>query len=291
MPNRILRGQEIHSDKIGVNQDNPVHSIDVSGDIYSDRYVFGGDSVEHLNSQVINFDGKAFQSLSLTGDLSLSTTNRCVDTNKIKSTTVRIIGDTVDRNLTFSSSIKFIGDTPLKLRANKVGVLSLNSFGINEADTVAAYRAESEGLVNIPNNTVLLNRDDNIVGDTRFYVDFNTVNTSPLNVHLSGNFYSTASGVYNVGSKSGCFDGMYSDNFYTRGKNIANLPYSNDMWTGDGNIDRWVMTNEVTHEREIMVMVDGLVSVPVNDYTVNNLTGLVFDTSPANSKVIDVRYF
>ena len=291
MPNKILRGQEIHSDKIGVNQNNPLHAVDVSGDIYANRYEFGGGSVDHLGSQVVDFDGSTFQSLSLTGNLSLSTTNRSADVNKIKSITVRVIGDTVDRNLTFNSSIKFIGNAPLKLRANKIGILSLNSFGINETDTVAAYRAESEALVNIPNNTILLNRDDNIIGDARFYADFNTVDTFPLNVHLSGNFYSTTSGVYNVGSESGCFDGVYSDNFYTRGKNIANLPYSNDMWTGDGNIDRWVMTNEVTHAREIMVMVDGLVKVPVNDYTVYNLTGLVFGSAPVISKVVDVRYF
>ena len=259
MPNKILRGQEIHSDKIGVNQNNPLHAVDVSGDIYANRYEFGGGSVDHLGSQVVDFDGSTFQSLSLTGNLSLSTTNRSADVNKIKSITVRVIGDTVDRNLTFNSSIKFIGNAPLKLRANKIGILSLNSFGINETDTVAAYRAESEALVNIPNNTILLNRDDNIIGDARFYADFNTVDTFPLNVHLSGN--------------------------------LANLPYSNDMWTGDGNIDRWVMTNEVTHAREIMVMVDGLVKVPVNDYTVYNLTGLVFGSAPVISKVVDVRYF
>ena len=44
MPNKILRGQEIHSDKIGVNQNNPLHAVDVSGDIYANRYEFGGGS-------------------------------------------------------------------------------------------------------------------------------------------------------------------------------------------------------------------------------------------------------
>ena len=110
MPNKIFRSQELRGERIGVNQNNPVHTIDVSGDVYSNAYQFGGVVVDHSDSQVIDFDGNTFQSLSLTGDLSLSTTNRASDTNKIKSITVRIIGDTVDRDLSFNSSIKFIGN-------------------------------------------------------------------------------------------------------------------------------------------------------------------------------------
>ncbi len=290
MSNKILRGQQVQSEKIGVNQENPIHSIDVSGDIYSDKYQFGGNSINHEPSQVIDFDSTTFQNLSLTGDLTLSTTNRASNFNKIKSVTVKINAGDSDRNLTFNSSIKFIGNAPIKIKANKIGLLSLNSFGTDETDTVAAYMAEGEGLVNIPENTILLNKENNIVGDTRFYYESNS-DVEPFELNLSGHFYVTDSGTFTLGSESGAFGSAYSDNYYSRGKNLSTLPYNNDMWTGDGSNTNWIMSQGVGNAREIMVMVDGSVKVPYNEYTINNETGIIFGTAPTNDKVIDIRYF
>jgi len=290
MSNKILRGQQIHSEKIGVNQENPIYSIHVSGDIFSDKYEFGGNTILHSPSQVIDFDSTTFQDLTLTGDLNLSTTNRTSDSNKIKSVTVKINAGNSDRNLTFNSSIRFIGNAPIKIKANKIGLLSLNSFGLDEVDTVAAYMAEGEGLVNIPNNTVLLNQGNNIVGDTRFYFESNS-DIEPFELNLSGHFYVTDSGTFTLGSESGAFGSAYSDNYYSRGKNLSTLPYNNDMWTGDGSNTNWIMSQGVGNAREIMVMVDGSVKVPYNEYTINNETGIIFGTAPTNDKVIDIRYF
>ena len=55
---------------------------------------------------------------------------------------VRIIGDGSIRNLTFNASWKFVGPKPTTLAANKIGVLSLTSFGTTDANVVAAYSAE-----------------------------------------------------------------------------------------------------------------------------------------------------
>lgn len=87
----------------------------------------------------IDFDGDDYRSLTLTGNVTFTTSNRGAP----KSITIRIIGDASDRTLTFPGGWKWYGDMPSALAANKEGILSVTCFGSNEADVRAAYASQN----------------------------------------------------------------------------------------------------------------------------------------------------
>jgi hypothetical protein len=97
------------------------------------------EAVAYAASLAIDFNGKPFQTVTLTGDLAISTTNR----GNGRMISVRLIGDASARSLNFATGIRFVGPKPTSLDAGKVAILSLTSFGDDETDTVAAYSAES----------------------------------------------------------------------------------------------------------------------------------------------------
>lgn len=53
--------------------------------------------------------------------------------------TIRLVGDGSNRTLTFPTGWVFLGTKPTELASGKVGVLSLTSFGTNEANCVAEW--------------------------------------------------------------------------------------------------------------------------------------------------------
>ena len=99
---------------------------------------YGTGTTTYAASVSVDFNGKPFQTITLTGDLDIATTNRGAG----RTVTVRLIGDSVNRNLTFNASIRFVGAEPTELVANKIAILTLTSFGSNESDTVASYAEE-----------------------------------------------------------------------------------------------------------------------------------------------------
>lgn len=101
----------------------------------------GHETVSYASSLAIDFDGKPFQSITLTGALSITTANRG-DGTTIKSVVVRLIAGASNRTLTFDSNIKFVGYKPSNIIASKIGILSLTSYGSTESDTVASYAEE-----------------------------------------------------------------------------------------------------------------------------------------------------
>jgi hypothetical protein len=90
-------------------------------------------------SVALDFDGNGFQTCSLTGDITFTTSNLAAGRSK----TIRIVGDGSLRSFTFPGGWTFVGAAaPASLAANKVAVLTLTSFGTTDADVVAAYSAE-----------------------------------------------------------------------------------------------------------------------------------------------------
>jgi hypothetical protein len=86
----------------------------------------------------IDFNGRGQQTLSLTGDVTFTTSNRAAG----KSVSLKILADASIRNFTFPAW-KFVGAAaPASIAANKTAILTLTSFGANDSDIVAAYAEE-----------------------------------------------------------------------------------------------------------------------------------------------------
>lgn len=79
-------------------------------------------------------DGQ-YRTISLTGDLTLTTSNRATGRTAV----IRIIADASQRTLTFPADWKFLGTKPANIAASKTGVLSLTFFGTADSDCVAAW--------------------------------------------------------------------------------------------------------------------------------------------------------
>lgn len=87
-----------------------------------------------VNLDLAALDGQ-YRTISLTGDLTLTTSNRATG----RTTVIRIIADASQRTLTFPTDWKFLGTKPANIAASKTGVLSLTFFGTADSDCVAAW--------------------------------------------------------------------------------------------------------------------------------------------------------
>lgn len=87
-------------------------------------------------SATTNLDlSKGLQSVSLTGDVTFTTSNKAAGVYL----TVRVIGDGSNRTLTFPAW-KFVGTVaPTTLVANKVAILTIICFGTADTDIVASW--------------------------------------------------------------------------------------------------------------------------------------------------------
>jgi len=81
----------------------------------------------------------SYKSISLTGALTLTTSNRASG----RTVTLRLICDATGRTLTFPAGWVFVGTKPSTIAASKTAVLSLTFFGTADTDCVAAYGVQS----------------------------------------------------------------------------------------------------------------------------------------------------
>jgi hypothetical protein len=81
----------------------------------------------------------AYRTISLTGNLTLTTSNRAAG----RSVVLRLICDATTRTLTFPTDWKFVGTKPANIAASKTAILSLSFFGTADTDGVAAYAVQS----------------------------------------------------------------------------------------------------------------------------------------------------
>lgn len=92
-------------------------------------------------SLVIDLKGASYQEITVTGNTTISTTNRATS-GIARSVAVRLIPSGGPWSLTFAAGIAPYGTAlPTSLAAGKEALLSLTSFGPNESDTRAAYAA------------------------------------------------------------------------------------------------------------------------------------------------------
>ena len=80
-----------------------------------------------------------FQTISLTGNLELTTSNRVSG----RETTLRLLADASLRTLTFPVGWRFVGAKPANIAASKVGILTVKFFGTADSDCVAAWGVEA----------------------------------------------------------------------------------------------------------------------------------------------------
>jgi len=147
--------------KLGLNNYSPRYTLDVSGHnsavsgystIKSDSYIYGYDERYYSGldmgrvdspSIVVDFDGRSFRSLTLTGSLPhyFTTTNgTTLGQNEMKSVSVKLWASGEAAEMVFDNDISFLGYTPTGLARDAVGILSFNSFGPTVKDTVAVFR-------------------------------------------------------------------------------------------------------------------------------------------------------
>ena len=86
----------------------------------------------------IDMDTDGFQTVTLTGDITFTTSNRAAGRSK----TIRIVGDSSLRTFTFPSWTFIGAAAPASLEANKDAVLTITAFGTADTDIIAAYAVE-----------------------------------------------------------------------------------------------------------------------------------------------------
>jgi hypothetical protein len=116
---------------------------------FQGRILFPEDGEIHAD-----FNGPGFQTVHLDNHLTINVLSGSLSDADvhaftspdqkvpIKNISIRLIGDSLTRNLFFDDKIRWIGDTPISLAANALGILSLTSFGPNVSDTIAAWGEE-----------------------------------------------------------------------------------------------------------------------------------------------------
>lgn len=116
----------------------------ISGLTTTDRAQFANVRVTHstltyAGTTDIDLDSDGFQTLTLTGNVTFTVSNRAAGRSK----TIRIIGDSSLRTFTFPAGWTFVGAAaPASLAANKAAVLTITAFGTADSDIIAAYAAE-----------------------------------------------------------------------------------------------------------------------------------------------------
>lgn len=98
-------------------------------------------TISYSSGLVIDFGGSPIQLVTLTGDTSISTSNRS-DGEYSRQLFVKIAASGASRGLSFDSNIHFVSSKPTGIVTGKVGILSLTSVGPSESDTIAAYAVE-----------------------------------------------------------------------------------------------------------------------------------------------------
>lgn len=116
----------------------------ISGLTTTDRASFANvrpthSTLTYAGTTDIDLDGNGFQTVTLTGNITFTTSNRAAGRSK----TIRIIGDSSLRTFTFPGGWTWVGAAaPASLAANKDAILTITAFGTADTDIIAAYAAE-----------------------------------------------------------------------------------------------------------------------------------------------------
>jgi len=112
-------------------------AADFDGSIKTNKVEAGSGATRN-----IDFNGSANQTISLTADTTLTTSNRAAATGEVKIVDVIITCDASARLFTFPSNWIWLTPEPGSITANKTAVLSLRSTDVNDNSVIAAYVEE-----------------------------------------------------------------------------------------------------------------------------------------------------
>lgn len=112
----------------------------LAGGTMTGNIAYTPSAITYAASVDIDFDGAAIQTLTLTGDVTITTSNKASG----KTVLVKLLASGGARNFTALPSWVWVGGTaPASLASGKTALLSLTCFGSGDADVVAAYAVES----------------------------------------------------------------------------------------------------------------------------------------------------
>jgi hypothetical protein len=91
------------------------------------------------NSITLNFSNDRLVTRQATGAIAVTGASYTAG----KSVTLRIVAGASSRNISFPANWKFVSFKPTSIAASKTGILAVTSFGVTDADVVAAWAAEA----------------------------------------------------------------------------------------------------------------------------------------------------
>lgn len=113
--------------------------VNFNNPIFTGQVEFTPTTLETTGTVEIDFSESTYRTqAALTGNITYTGNNYLNG----RSVTIRVINGTTERALIFPAAWRFLGDKPTNIAANKIGVLTLASFGSTESDVVAAWAVE-----------------------------------------------------------------------------------------------------------------------------------------------------
>lgn len=107
---------------------------------FTGQVVFTPETLGTTGTVNIDFNESTYRTqAALTGNITYTGSNY----SNGRSVTIRVINGSTQRTLTFPSEWRFLGDKPANIAENKIGVLTLASFGASASDVVAAWAVEN----------------------------------------------------------------------------------------------------------------------------------------------------
>jgi hypothetical protein len=107
----------------------------MTGNLTVPNVVQGQGTLAYAATVNIDFNGEAFQTVTLAGNITFTTSNRAAG----KAVSVRVICDGSSRNFTFPSWVFIGAAAPASINASKTAILSLTCFDANDTGVIAAY--------------------------------------------------------------------------------------------------------------------------------------------------------
>jgi hypothetical protein len=125
---------------VGIGVTVPSDTLHVNGSVFANQYFVSSATITG-NSVAINFSTSPRYILSSTysGGITFSGSSY----RPSSAVTVRVLNGATERNLSFPGGWRFLVDKPTSIAENKVGILTVTSFGSSESDCVAAWGVES----------------------------------------------------------------------------------------------------------------------------------------------------
>jgi hypothetical protein len=137
----IIEGGDGDSDSLRVTQRSQFNGPVAMDDyLAARRLIIQQETIPYAASVVLNFNTFGSKRINLTGNLSVS----AIDQLNNQQMMVRLEADASTRTLTFPPGWRWVGGTaPASLAANKVALLRLWCYGLNESDVLAEYHVET----------------------------------------------------------------------------------------------------------------------------------------------------